>query len=104
MAIANRNRMCWHSNTQICILTAAIYRAAGSLAGACAAKDRLTALGRLDAKQQQLQALRQSIDAIAPVLKFEDSLKCRATAELATSEATRNDFLIWLSAGNRWPT
>ncbi len=56
-------------------LTAVISRAAGSLAGACAAKDRFTALGRLDAKQQQLQALRQGINAIKPVLsKFEESL------------------------------
>jgi hypothetical protein len=31
-------------------LTAVIYRAAGSLADACAAKDRLTAIGRLDAQ------------------------------------------------------
>jgi hypothetical protein len=65
-------------------LTAAIYRAAGSLAGACAAKDRLTALGRLDAKQQQIQALRQSIDAIKPVLsKFEDSLNDSQRTRLA---------------------
>jgi len=69
-------------------LTAAIYRAAGSLAGACAAKDRLTALGRLDAKQQQLQALRQSIDAIKPVLsKFEDSLNDSQRTRLAIAIA-----------------
>ena len=65
-------------------LTAAIYRAAGSLAGACAAKDRLTALGCLDAKQQQIQALRQSIDAIKPVLsKFGDSLNDSQRTRLA---------------------
>jgi hypothetical protein len=40
-------------------LSAAIYRAAGSLATACPAEDRFTALGRLDARQRQLQALRQ---------------------------------------------
>jgi hypothetical protein len=67
-------------------LTAVIYRAAGSLAGACAAKDRLTALGRLDAKQQQLQALRQGIDEIKPVLtKFEDSLNDSQRMRLANA-------------------
>src|SRR5262249_26972914 len=56
-------------------LTAVISRAAGSLASGCAAKERATAIGRLDAKQQQLQALRQGIDAIKPVLStFKDSL------------------------------
>ena len=65
-------------------LTAVIYRAAGSLAGACAGKDRLTALGRLDAKQQQLQALRQGIDAIKPVLSnFEGSLNDSQRTRLA---------------------
>ena len=47
-------------------------------------KDRLTALGRLDAKQQQLQALRQGIDEIKPVLtKFEDSLNDSQRTRLA---------------------
>ena len=65
-------------------LTAVIYRAAGSLGGACAAKDRLTTLGRLDAKQQQLQALRQGIETIKPVLsKFEDSLSDSQRTRLA---------------------
>jgi hypothetical protein len=65
-------------------LAAVSYRAAGSLAGACAAKDRLTTLGRLDAKQQQLHALRQGIEAIKPVLsKFEDSLNDSQRTRLA---------------------
>jgi hypothetical protein len=56
-------------------LTAAIYRATGGLVGACPAEDRLTALGRLDAKQRQLEALRMGIDAVRPVLStFENSL------------------------------
>jgi hypothetical protein len=47
-------------------------------------KDRLTALGRLDAKQQQLQALRHGIDAIKPVFsKFEDSLNDSQRTRLA---------------------
>ena len=69
-------------------LTAVIYRAAGSLAGACAGKDRLTALGRLDTKQQQLQALRQGVDAIKPVLsKFEESLNDSQRTRLAIAIA-----------------
>jgi hypothetical protein len=65
-------------------LTAAIYRAAGSLMGACPAEDRFTALGRLDAKQQQLQALRQGVDAIKPNLsKFENSLNDSQRTRLA---------------------
>jgi hypothetical protein len=56
-------------------LTAAIYRATSGLVDACPAEDHFTALGRLDARQRQLQALRHGVDAIQPVLsKFEDSL------------------------------
>ena len=69
-------------------LTAAFYRAAGSLTGACPAEDRFTALGRLDAKQRQLQALRQGIDAIQPVLsKFENSLNDSQRTQLAIAIA-----------------
>jgi hypothetical protein len=35
---------------------------------ACPAEGRLTPLGRLDAKQRQLQSVRQGIDAIRPAL------------------------------------
>ena len=59
-------------------------RAAGGLVGACPAEDRFTALGRLDAKQRQLQALRHGIDAIQPVLsKFENSLNDSQRTQLA---------------------
>ena len=69
-------------------LTAAFYRAAGSLTGACPAEDRFTALGRLDAKQRQLRALRQGIDAIQPVLsKFENSLNDSQRTQLAIAIA-----------------
>jgi hypothetical protein len=65
-------------------LTAAIYRATSGLVGACPAEDRFTALGRLDAKQRQLQALRHGIDAIQPFLsKFEDSLNDSQRTQLA---------------------
>ena len=69
-------------------LTAAFYRAAGSLTGACPAEDRFTALGRLDAKQRQLRALRHGIDAIQPVLsKFENSLNDSQRTQLAIAIA-----------------
>jgi hypothetical protein len=65
-------------------ITAAIYRATSGLIGACPAEDRFTALGRLDAKQRQLRALRHGIDAIQPVLsKFEDSLNDSQRTRLA---------------------
>ena len=65
-------------------ITAAIYRATAGLVGACPAEDSFTALGRLDAKQRQLEALRKGIDAIQPVLsKFEDSLNDSQRTRLA---------------------
>ena len=65
-------------------ITAAIYRATSGLIGACPAEDRFTALGLLDAKQRQLQALRHGIDAIQPFLsKFEDSLNDSQRTRLA---------------------
>ena len=56
-------------------LTAAIYRAAGRLGASCNADDRFTPPGRLEARQVQLEALQQGIDAIRPVFsRFESEL------------------------------
>jgi LTXXQ motif family protein len=67
-------------------LSAAIYRAVGNLVTACPAEGRLTPLGRLDAKQRQLQALRHGIDAIKPMLAaFENSLNEPQKAKLAAA-------------------
>ena len=56
-------------------LTAAIYRAAGRLGTSCNADERFTPPGRLEARQDQLQALQQGIDAIRPVFsQFESEL------------------------------
>ena len=56
-------------------LTAAIYRAAGKLKTACDADDRFTPLGRLEAREQQLKALQESVDAISPAFsRFENEL------------------------------
>jgi hypothetical protein len=67
-------------------LSAAIFRAVGNLVTACPAESHLTPLGRLDAKQRQLQALRQGIDAMKPLLAaFEGSLNEAQKAQLAAA-------------------
>ena len=64
-------------------LTAAIYRAAGKLRTMCNTEDRFTPPGRLEARQQQLKALAQSVDAISPVFaRFEDELTDPQKAQL----------------------
>jgi hypothetical protein len=64
-------------------LTAAIYRAAGKVGTACHADDRFTPPARLEARQEQLKALQQSIDAISPVFsRFEDELSDPQKAQL----------------------
>jgi len=56
-------------------LAAAIYRAAGRLGASCNADDRFTPPGRLEARQVQLEALQQGVDAIRPVFsRFESEL------------------------------
>jgi len=65
-------------------LTAAIYRSAGDLAEACPLESRVTPLGRLDAKQNELQALRQDIQAIRPfAAAFENALNAAQRKRLA---------------------
>jgi len=56
-------------------LSAAIYRSAGHVAEACPVDNPVTALGRLDARQNELQAVRQNIEAIRQsTAAFEDGL------------------------------
>jgi hypothetical protein len=56
-------------------LTAAIYRAAGRLGTACIADDRFTPPGRLEARQDALEALHKGVDAIRPAFsQFESEL------------------------------
>jgi hypothetical protein len=73
-------------------LTAAIYRSAGDLAEACPAENRVTPLGRLDAKRDELLALREDIEAIQP---------SAAAFESALNEAQRKQFAeaVDLAAG-----
>ena len=64
-------------------LTAAIYRAAGKLTPMCNADDRFTPPGRLDARAEQLKALKESVDAISPALsRFDDELADSQKAQL----------------------
>ena len=56
-------------------VTAAFYHAAAGLVSSCPVEMPLTPLGRLDAEEQQLEALRRGIDTIRPVITtFEKSL------------------------------
>ena len=56
-------------------VTAAFYHAASGLVSSCPGERPLTPLGRLEAEQRQLEALRQGIDNIQPVISiFEKSL------------------------------
>jgi uncharacterized membrane protein len=56
-------------------VTAAFYHAASGLVSSCPGERPLTPLGRLEAEQRQLEALRQGINIIQPVITiFEKSL------------------------------
>jgi len=64
-------------------LTATIYRAASKLRSVCSVDERLTPPGRLDARAEQLKALRESVDAISPALAaFENQLTDAQKAQL----------------------
>jgi hypothetical protein len=64
-------------------LTAAIYRAAGKLAAKCDADDRFTPSGRLEARQEELKAIQQSVEAISPTFsRFENELNDAQKAQL----------------------
>lgn len=68
-------------------LSAAIYRSAEHLAGACPGDNAATALGRLDARHAELQVVRQDIEAIQPsTIAFENALNEAQKKQLA--EAT----------------
>jgi hypothetical protein len=64
-------------------LAAAIFREAGRFGSVCHADNRLTPPGRLQAREEQLKALAQSVDAISPVFsRFEDDLSDSQKAQL----------------------
>jgi len=64
-------------------LSAAIYRAAGKLKTTCDADDRFTPPGRLEAREEQLKALQESVEAISPPFsRFESELTDTQKAQL----------------------
>ena len=63
-------------------LTAAIYRAAGKLTTKCDADDRFTPSGRLEAREEELKALQQSVEAISPEFQVEGELTDAQKAQL----------------------
>jgi hypothetical protein len=64
-------------------VTAAIYRAAGKLRAKCDADDRFTPPGRLEAREEELKALQQSVEAISPAFsRFENELTDAQKAQL----------------------
>ena len=65
-------------------VSAAIFRSAGDLVEACPLENAITPLGRLDARRDELQALRQDIDAIRPsAAAFESRLSAVQRKRLA---------------------
>jgi hypothetical protein len=72
-------------------LTVAIFRSAGDLVEACPVEAPITPVSRLDARQDELQALRQDIEAIrGAAAVFESALnevQRKRLAEAMESEA-----------------
>ena len=68
-------------------VTAAFYRAASGLVSSCPAENPLTPLGRLEAEQKQLEALRRGIDIIQPVIATFEKL-------LTDAQKTRLDAIV----------
>jgi hypothetical protein len=65
-------------------LTAAIYRSAGDLVAACPMESPVTPIARLDAKEHELQSVRQDIEAIRPFARaFESALNEMQRKQLA---------------------
>ena len=75
-------------------LTAAIYRAAGKLTTKCDADDHYTPSGRLEAREEELKALQQSVEAISPAFsRFESELT--DTQKRAASRGTKSVEHKW---------
>jgi hypothetical protein len=71
-------------------LSAAIYRSAGHSVGACPADNPVTALGRLDARHNELQAVRRDIEAMRPSASvFENALNDAQKKALTLSVPSR---------------
>jgi hypothetical protein len=73
-------------------VAAAFYHAASGLVSSCPAENPLTPLGRLEAEQKQLEALRQGIDIIQPLITTFEKL-------LTDAQKTRLDAVVNESTG-----
>jgi len=74
-------------------LSAAIYRSAGHLVEACPTDNPVTALGRLDARGNELQAVRQDIETIRPSsAAFENALNDVQKKRLAEAMASETHW------------
>jgi hypothetical protein len=81
--IEDRGRLSDDQRANLYDLTAALYREAGRLGKVCHVDDRFTPPGRLENRQQQLEALAHSVDTISPVFsRFEDDLTDPQKAQL----------------------
>jgi hypothetical protein len=81
--IEDRGHLSDEQHANLYDLAAAIFREAGRLGSVCHADNRLTPPGRLQAREEQLKALAQSVDAISPVFsRFEDDLSDSQKAQL----------------------
>ncbi len=71
-------------------LSAAIYRSAAHLVDTCPADNPVTALGRLDARHSELQAVRRDVEAIRPsTATFENALNESQKGRLAETTGSR---------------
>jgi len=73
-------------------LAAAIYRSAGDVAQACPAENRLTPVGRLEARENLLQALHRDVEAVQPAAAaFEKALSEEQKSVLDAAIGTSPD-------------
>jgi hypothetical protein len=71
-------------------VTAAIHRAAGDLTRSCPTETSYTPLGQLDINRKRVDALRQTINVIEPVLdRFLDTLSDEQKMRLSDVSGSR---------------
>jgi hypothetical protein len=88
-------------------VTAAIYRAAAAVASTCPAETWFTPVGRINAVEKQLDALRQGIDSIEPLLAglenlLDDEQKVRLQSVVSVKPSSvQADVVANLNASKR---
>jgi hypothetical protein len=85
-------------------LAAAIYRSAGDVAQACPAENRLTPVGRLEARENLLQALHRDVEAVQPAAAaFEKALSEEQKSVLDAAIGTSPDSVQPADAAAKHP-